>query len=238
MKYWTSRTASKHLYSNECGPDCSCSSLLTLTMSSALPPAGGWGPLPEWRFVARPTTPQLQKPPGCWVQLSSDTDTTNFFLFFAFVHIWEDRGGGGASLLDPDVFLFCFLWVSICASTEGLTLYRGFTKNSTARGRLTGDQWSNCVFVCLETPILFLSGKTNRTGCRLSCAPEATTWGGLFIAFSGTSFLSSLFVFYFLLRNVIFCTCAMQLYRRFLGQQEQLLLVFFLLDSLNQLHLR
>lgn len=82
MKCWTSRTASKHLYSNECGPDCSCSSLLTLTMSSALPPAGGWGPLPERRFVARPTTPQLQKPPGCWVQLSSDTDTTNFFLFF------------------------------------------------------------------------------------------------------------------------------------------------------------
>lgn len=82
MKYWTSRTASKHLYSNECGPDCSCSSLLTLTMSSALPPAGGWGPLPERRFVARPTTPQLQKPPGCWVQLSSDTDTTNFSPFF------------------------------------------------------------------------------------------------------------------------------------------------------------
>lgn len=141
--------------------------------------------------------PSCKSPPVVGSSCPVTRIRLTFFLFFCFRAYLRGQRWGRASLLDPDVFLFCFLWVSICASTEGLTLYRGFTKNSTAWGRLTGDQWSYCVFVCLETLILFLSGKTNRTGWRLSCAPEATTWGGLFIAFSGTSFLSSLFIFYF-----------------------------------------
>lgn len=69
-------------------------------------------------------------------------------------------------------------------------------------------------------------------------SPEAYTYGGLFIAFSGTSFLSfflSFFrlFFFFLLRNVTFCTCAMQLYRE--GRNSFLLFTWFVKPTASAL---
>lgn len=176
-----------NIYSNECGPGCSCSSLLTLTMWCALPPAGGWGPLPEWRWSCVRRLPSCKSPPVVRTATSCPVIRIRLTFLSAWMHIWGDREG--PSVLDPDVFS-SFLWVSICASTEGLTLYRGFNKNSTARGRLTGDKWSYCVFVCLETPILFLSGKTKEQvkGC-----PAPLHLRRLIYCVSGTSFLYSLF---------------------------------------------
>ena len=90
-----------------------------------------------------------------------------YYYFCSNAYLRGQRG------LDPGVFS-SFLWVSICASTEGLSLSRGFNKNSAARGRAAGDKWSYFVFLCLETPILFLCRQTTDqvTGCP---APQRRT---------------------------------------------------------------
>lgn len=186
MKYWTSRTGSKHLQQWMW-------TRLQLQQPSDFDHVMCTAPCRRVRaiawvaFVVRPTTPQLQKPPVVRNATSCPVIRIRLTFLFVWMHIWEDREG--PSVLDPDVFS-SFLWVSICASTEGLTLYRGFNKNSTARGRVTGDKWSYCVFVCLETPILFLSGKTKEqvNGC-----PAPLHLRRLIYCVSGTSFLYSLF---------------------------------------------
>lgn len=170
MKYWTSRTGSKHLQQWMW-------TRLQLQHPSDIDNVMCTAPCRRVRaiawvaFVAHPPTPQLQKPPVVGNATSCPVTRTRLTFPFVLMHIWEDRRGvggrdGGASVLDPDVFS-SFLWVSICASTEGLTLYRGFNKNTTARGRVTGDKWSNCAFVCVETPILLLFRKTTEqvNGC-------------------------------------------------------------------------
>lgn len=241
MKYWTSRTGSKHLQQWMW-------TRLQLRQPSDFDHVMCTAPCRRVRAIAwmavvvHPATPQLQKPPVAGNATSCPVTRTRLTFLFCFNAYL--RGQRGASVPDPDVFS-SFLWVSICASTEGLTLYRGFHKNSAAGGRVTGDTWSYCVFACLETPILFLSRKTKEqvNGCP---APQRLTPEEAYLLrfWNKFSLLVLFFIlFYFsysflLLRNVIFCTCAMQLYWRSLGQQEQLLLVFFLLDLLNQLHLR
>lgn len=124
MKYWTSRTGSKHLQQWMW-------TRLQLQHPSDIDSVMCTAPCRRVRaiawvaFVAHPPTPQLQKPPVVGNATSCPVTRTRLTFPFVLMHIWEDRRGlgvgGGASVLDPDVFS-SFLWVSICASTEGLTV--------------------------------------------------------------------------------------------------------------------
>lgn len=170
MKYWTSRTGSKHLQQWMW-------TRLQLQHPSDIDNVMCTAPCRRVRaiawvaFVAHPPTPQLQKPPVVGNATSRPVTRTRLTFPFVLMHIWEDRrglglgvGGGRRCWIQMFSLRFCgFLSVLLLRDW----LYRGFNKNTTARGRVTGDKWSNCAFVCVETPILLLFRKTTEqvNGC-------------------------------------------------------------------------
>lgn len=114
MKYWTSRTASKHLYSRMNVDQTAAAAAFWLWPCHLhCPLQEGEGHCLSGVSSRVRRLPSYKSPPvvgsSCPVTRIRLTFSL-FFFFFAFVHIWEDRGGGGASLLDPDVFsssVFC-----------------------------------------------------------------------------------------------------------------------------------
>lgn len=114
MKYWTSRTGSRHLQQWMW-------TRLQLQQPSDFDHVMCTAPCRRVRaiawvaFVVRPSTPQLQKPPGCWERhiLSIDTDTTKFSCCF-HAYLSGQRGAvraGSRCFLSVFVgFYLCFYW--------------------------------------------------------------------------------------------------------------------------------
>lgn len=115
------------------------------------------------------------------------------------------------------------MWVSVSGSNNGLLMYRGtalwdfLITETTARGRMANHERSYCawfrlLYFYLENKKKNIQEQVN--GC-LAPPMLTCTEANLFLE---QVFFGSFFTFIILLRNVMFCTCAMQLYRNFSGR--------------------
>lgn len=245
MKYWKlkknptiqtkrqKKTLEKESYinSNECGQDWGCSSL----------------PVTFWLFDDVMCTAYCRRVraiawlaffmrrgwiPGCLEHHvpPNNTDTTGHFLFLQCI---SERTTGAVNAGSIFFFVCGFLLVALQKDLHctGELHCGAFDKKTTARGRMANYKRSYCVCVQKHLLYFYLEKKIQEqvNGC---FAPQRLTpmEAYLLLFWNKFSLTSVFFFFFFLLRNVMFCTCAMQLYRSFReGRSNYYLSSFYLI---------